>query len=124
MANSANLRFDKRIGRIEKKHKQLSRGNYTTVLRDDGLMVLKPRRRYGARTLTLLACVAVGAIVFKAATFTMLGEATFNARVAQLAAGTPIEAQIARVVAMEPVTEWVLDAGHKVWTESLIFADL
>lgn len=99
----ANLRsFDKRMERIIAKHSRLSRG-YVPAITEDGLIVAQPKRSIWVpwRTMLFLLVVGMGFKIFLHAT---IGAGAYDARVARLAAGTPIEQVGAWVMAADPIT--------------------
>lgn len=107
----ANLQsFDKRLRRIDKRHKKLAKG-YVHTIGHDGLIMSTPRRRVERRfPLRGLLLVAIGVFAFKGFLYAQLGGATYTQRVDKLAAGTPVEQIGAYMMQAEPATLWV--AGH------------
>lgn len=100
----AKPQFQKRLATLGRKHTAMSQG-YTTALRADGLIVVKPKRR-ARRGFPLkgLFGLVVGFFVFKAIMLASLGEITYNERVAKLNQGNSIEQGGAWVMQLEPVT--------------------
>ena len=96
--------FHKRVGSLQRQHKAMANG-YTTQLREDGLIVMKPkrgrRRGFPLRALTLLF---LGFFAFKGFMLASLGDVTYNERVAQLSNGSPVEQAGAWVMQGDPVT--------------------
>jgi len=108
MADANLQRFDKRLRRINKRHRKLPRG-YIPVVNENGLIVARPTvRRSGSRfpwkgvALTLIALFA-----FKGFLYAQLGAITYDERVAKLASGTAIEQAGAWGMQADPVTLWV-----------------
>lgn len=107
MSYSNPRSFGRRIGRLERKHRRLSRGA-VTVLRSDGLMVMRPRRNGLPRLIAFLLLAGAGLTVFKAVAFVSQGEAVYEAQVNELAAGTPPEAVAAKILHIDPVSEFII----------------
>lgn len=99
--------FNKRISSVSRKHSAMSRG-YRTVMRSDGLIVVKPKRRLlrGFPIKGLLGLV-LGFFVFKALMLASLSEITYNERVAKLNQGGVIEQGGAWVMQIDPATRFL-----------------
>lgn len=83
----AQVPFQKRLRRIVREHQRMANGA-THVMRDDGLIVARPRvynPKFPLRGLVLLIGAAV---LFKGFIYATLGSATYGDRVAQLAQGS------------------------------------
>ncbi|MEM8591719.1 MAG: hypothetical protein AAGF13_04245 [Pseudomonadota bacterium] len=119
MAYYVSPAFGRRLNRLERKHRRLARGG-VTVLRSDGLMVLRPRRFGLFRFLGFVALVAASMIVFKAAVFTAEGPITYQARLDRLAGGTGPETMAARVMEIDPATQFVLDNAQPAIHQALL----
>jgi len=96
--------FNKRLTTLNRKHTAMSQG-FTTAIRPDGLIVVKPNRpvRRGFPVKGLLALV-FGFFVFKAIMLSSLGDITYNERVAKLKQGGALEQGGAWLMQSEPVT--------------------
>ncbi|MEM1234096.1 MAG: hypothetical protein AAGH70_08200 [Pseudomonadota bacterium] len=103
--------FGKRIGRIERKHRKLARGG-VTVLRSDGLMVLRPRRTGFARLLAFALISAAAFCCFKAVVYVADGPISYQARLDRLETGTGPEAMAARLMEIDPLTQTLLTHGE------------
>ncbi|MEM1375269.1 MAG: hypothetical protein AAGF78_12895 [Pseudomonadota bacterium] len=103
--------FGKRINRIERKHRKLARGG-VTVLRSDGLMVLRPRRTGFARILAFVLISAAVFCCFKAIVYVADGPISYEARLAQLETGTGPEAMAARLMEVDPLTQTIITHGE------------
>ncbi|WP_261385609.1 hypothetical protein [Tateyamaria omphalii] len=81
---------------------------YTTKMRGDGLIVVKPKRRMrrGFPLKGLLALVA-GFFVFKALMFASLGDITYNERVAKLQQGAQLEQLGSKLMQADPATQFI-----------------
>jgi len=100
--------FRKRLGALDRKHAGLANG-YTTKVRNDGLIVVKPKRGRRSRVSVLrgLFVIAFGFVAFKAFMLASMGEITYNERVAKLNQGTVIEQGGAWVMQIDPATTFV-----------------
>ena len=101
--------FEKRLGALQRRHVAMGNG-YTPLLRSDGLIIMKPKRRFVRRRnfpLRGLALLLLGFCAFKGFMLASLGELTYNERVAKMANGTPVEAASAWVMHIDPLTEFL-----------------
>ncbi|MEL6887547.1 MAG: hypothetical protein AAFO86_02455 [Pseudomonadota bacterium] len=104
MDNQVN--FQKRLGTLKRQHQALANG-YTTQLRDDGLIVVKPKRVRRSFPLRTLVLVVFGFFAFKGFMLASLGEITYNERVAKLGNGTVAEQAGAWVMQSDPFTTFL-----------------
>ena len=100
--------FDNRLKRIGKSRGRLANG-YVSVVGDDGLIVVKPRRARGKFPLRGALMLIVGFIGFKAAILATLGAPVYQDRVDSLSAGSAIEQGGAWVMQADPLTVLVAD---------------
>lgn len=100
--------FQTRLKALDRKHTAMGRG-YTTKLRDDGLIVVKPRRKGWAISPRVLLLGVFAFFMFKAFVLASLGPATYNDRVDRLAAGTPVEQGGAFVMQVDVITQFLAD---------------
>ena len=100
--------FEKRLGTLNRRHMAMGRG-YEAVVRHDGLIVMKPKRRIMRRNFPVrgLALLLIGFCAFKGFMLASLGDVTYNERVAKMANGTPVEAASAWVMQIDPLTEFM-----------------
>ncbi|MEM9871842.1 MAG: hypothetical protein AAF822_11345 [Pseudomonadota bacterium] len=98
--------FQTRIGSLERQHKKLARG-YKTEMRDDGLIVVKPKRGQRGFPLRGLVLLIAGFFVFKGFMLASLGEVTYDERVSKLGNGTTAEQAGAWVMQSDPVTTFL-----------------
>lgn len=107
MTNANYAKFSKRMRGIEKRHRSLSRG-YVQMVERDGLLVPKTRstlqRKFPLRGVALTMALFLG---FKAFLVMQLGSATYDDRVAKLAAGSPAEQVGAWVMTADPISLWL-----------------
>ena len=111
MSYYASRSFGRKLDRLERKHRKLARGG-VTVLRSDGLMVLRPRRSGLPRAIAFALLVAIFVVGFKAVVYVAEGPITYQTRLDRLSAGTAPEAMAARIMEIDPVTQVVLDHGE------------
>lgn len=99
--------FNKRLSVLGRKHQAMSRG-FTTAMRSDGLIVVRPNRalRRGFPLKGLLALV-FGFFVFKAIMLSSLGEITYNERVAKLKQGSALEQGGSWLMQIDPATSFL-----------------
>ncbi len=95
--------FENRLRDLGRKHKAMANG-YTTRLRGDGLIVVKPKRKAIGFPFKSIAMLVVGFLLVKAFMLASIGPVTYNERVAKLQAGTVIEQSGAWVMRIDPVT--------------------
>ena len=98
--------FQTRIGSLERQHKKLARG-YKTEMRDDGLIVVKPKRGQRGFRLRGLVLLVAGFFVFKGFMLASLGEVTYDERVSKLGNGTTAEQAGAWVMQSDPFTTFL-----------------
>ena len=95
--------FDNRLRRINKSRVKMS-GGYVSVVGDDGLIVIRPRRRSGRVALKGFAFLLIGCFGFKAAILATLGDTVYQDRLEKLATGTMIEQAGAWAMQADPLT--------------------
>ncbi|OZB15421.1 MAG: hypothetical protein B7X55_09630 [Rhodobacterales bacterium 34-62-10] len=95
--------FDNRLRRIHKSRVKLARG-YVSVVGDDGLIVVKPKRRRMGFHLRALAFVIIGFLGFKVMILAALGQAVYADRVDTLREGSTVERAGAWVMQPDPVS--------------------
>lgn len=87
MAKATEITFDKRVGRILRRHKSLSKGAVAQV-GPDGLLTVRPRRtslRFPWRSIVFLLALLVLA---KAGLYAHLGADAYGEKLAQLSQGS------------------------------------
>lgn len=100
--------FDNRLRRINTSRIKLANG-YVSVVGDDGLIVVKPRRRRNMLPLRALAFVIIGFMGFKVMILAALGEPVYQDRVETLRAGSTVERAGAWVMQADPISTSVAD---------------
>lgn len=110
MAIYSSRLFGEKIDRLERKHRKLARGS-VTVMRADGLMVMRPRRN-GLRRLVVFAFILGMALVaFKSVVFVADGAIDYETRLARLSEGTGPERVAAQIMEIDGVTGLVILHG-------------
>lgn len=101
--------FDDRLSRLDRKHAAMNYG-FSTVLRSDGLIVVRPKRKR-TRDFPLkgLLVLGLGFFLFKALLLASLSEVTYNERLAKLNEGSVVEQGGAWVMQIDPVTRLFAD---------------
>ena len=97
-------KFIERLTLLGVKHERMTRG-YSTRVRNDGLIVVKPRRARIASPFRGLALLLAGFFVFKTFTLAAIGPITYNERLATLESGNLLERGGAWALAIDPLTE-------------------
>ena len=102
----AFMEFDRRVRRIERRNRRLSRGA-VPYIDSTGLVTFRPKRAGLRLPLRGLMLLALGFIAFKGLVLAHLGTELYQDRVAALRAGTMVEKGGAWVMQIDPATEWV-----------------
>jgi hypothetical protein len=105
MANN-NQQFKKRVDQLDRQHKALANGYYTTI-RNDGLIIAHPRRRDTGLPIKYLLVLAVMFFLFKALALSAAGAGTYQSRVNSLSDGNLVERAGAWLLQVDPVTQAV-----------------
>ncbi|MEM6638149.1 MAG: hypothetical protein AAF667_19950 [Pseudomonadota bacterium] len=98
--------FGKRLRRIDRKHKHLSRG-FVTVVNSDGLLVAQPRRTPVRFPWKLVAVLLIALFAFKGLIYANHGADNYALRVSALKIGTPVEQIGGWVMQPDPLTIWI-----------------
>lgn len=105
-----DMDFDRRIGRLTRKHRAMSRG-YKARVRSDGLIVTAPRSVGPRVSLKGVILFLAAFLAFKAFLIASLGISTYEQRVTRLQGGTMPERAGAWVMQADPVAvgaaEWM-----------------
>ena len=98
--------FTKRLGKLGRKHEEMTHG-YTTKVGKDGLITVVPkaRRARGVSGLKLLLLAAICFFGIKAFMLAVSGPDGYQDRLAKMQEGTVIEQAGAFVMGMDPLTE-------------------
>ncbi len=100
--------FEKRLDSLERKHRELAKG-YVTKINPDGLITVEPGRGKGGLRLRPVLFMISGFFVIKALMMSVIGTATYDARVADMAAGTGFEQLGAWVMQSDPLSRAITD---------------
>lgn len=106
MADANMHDFDKRVTRINKRKRKLSRNGAELIVAGDGLISARPMRRsprFPWRGVFLTFAVF---IALKAMLLAHLGPITYDIRVAKLEEGTVFEKAGAFAMKADPITKW------------------
>jgi hypothetical protein len=106
MADIYMKSFNKRVHRLNKKHRKMANGIVHSV-NHDGLIVARARRRGPRLPLKGIALLIVAFIGFKAFLLIYLGQAAYGERVEQFRSGTAVEQAGAYVMAPDPLTVFI-----------------
>lgn len=106
MADAKQMEFSERLGRIDKAHRQMSRG-YVTSVNHDGLIIARPRRKSSRLPLRGLFLSLAVLLTFKGFVYAQIGEAAYTDRVNLLANGTIVERIGAYAMHADPATLWI-----------------
>ena len=98
--------FKKRLRKLERQNRAMERG-FTTQLRADGLLVVKPKRRGGVISLRSVLFFLAAFVLFKGLSLVHVGQVTYDANAAELAEGTTVERMGAMVMQSDPASEFV-----------------
>lgn len=104
----ANVPFDKRLKRIQRRHDKMANGVVKTV-NSDGLIVARPRMYRPRFPLKGLIVVLFLGFLFKGFLFAYLGDAAYSERVAALQSGTVMEQAGAWIMTPDPATTFIAD---------------
>lgn len=105
--SDAQLQFQNRLRHLERKHHKTMTRGYSTKMRPDGLIVVKPNRaksRISGRSILLFVAAF---ILFKGFLIANIGEVGYQDRIDRLKDGTSVEKAGAWVMQIEPASTWV-----------------
>jgi len=98
--------FDNRLRKIDSKHRKIALG-YTTRVGDDGLIVIRPRRRGIRVPLKGLALLVLGFFGLKGLMLAQIGIQGYSERVGTLQQGSIVENLGAWIMQADAFTIWV-----------------
>lgn len=99
--------FQNRVRKVEKNYRaRIERGS-VAMMRKDGLIVIRPRRRTPSFPWKGLALMIAGFFMFKTFILITSGTGAYEERRAMLAQGTQLEVAGAWVMQVDPVTRWL-----------------
>jgi hypothetical protein len=105
--SDTQLQFQNRLRSLERKHYKTSTRGYTTRMRPDGLIVVKPRRAPSRISGKSVLMFVAAFLLFKGFLIANLGIVGYDERIARLNEGTPVEQAGAWVMQIEPASEWI-----------------
>ena len=103
--------FANRLTKLGRKHKLMTDG-YTTELRKDGLIIVKPKRKTRHRGMSgskLLLIGVFGFFCFKTLIYVDQGPRVYQERLAKMESGTVVEQLGATLFQVDPVTQGLAD---------------
>lgn len=108
MPDAQQLEFADRLQKIDRNHRKLARG-YEVALNEDGLIVARPRIQGLTLPYRSVFVILALLMVFKVGLFAFLGADSYQQRVDQLRAGTPIEQIGSFALKADPLTVWMAE---------------
>ncbi|MEM6728246.1 MAG: hypothetical protein AAF618_07085 [Pseudomonadota bacterium] len=115
--------FDRRMARHERRQRRIARKS-EIVMRGDGLMVVRPRRGGFMRVVKFMVLGLVLFFGLKSAAYFIQGPITYETRRAALAEGTEVEAMVAHLMQVDPVTRAIIEnAGPLVSRAEIWWAE-
>ncbi|QUJ75341.1 hypothetical protein KDD17_10075 [Sulfitobacter albidus] len=101
--------FSARLSSVDKRHAKMVRRGYTTRVDRNGVIVAKPRKARLRLPIKGAFLMVLSFFMFKAFMLSANGPDAYADRLAQLEAGSVIEVAGARVLAVDPVTQFFAD---------------
>ena len=102
----ANVPFDKRVKRINRRHEKMANG-VVRKINSDGLIVARPRAFRARFPLRTLIVVLAFGFLFKGFVLAYLGDAAYQERVTALQSGSVVEQAGAWLMQPDPATRFV-----------------
>lgn len=99
--------FINRLSSVDKRKSKLLRRGYTTRVDRNGIIVAQPRKVRIRLPVKGAFLMVLSFFLFKAFMLSANGPDTYNDRLAQLQAGSFIEVAGAKVLAIDPATEFL-----------------
>jgi len=101
--------FSARLNHVEKKQSRLLRRGYTTRVDRNGIIIAKPKTMRLRLPVKGAFLLVVGFLCLKALMLSANGPDTYNDRLATLQNGSVVEAMGAKVLAIDPATQFIAD---------------
>ena len=101
-----SIPFDRRLKRIVRKHKRMSRGVVRKVDKN-GLIVARPRIYNPKFPLKGILLAVIAMFVFKGFLYASLGAETYDLRLSELLAGSTVEKAGAWLMQVDPATSMI-----------------
>ena len=99
--------FNDRVNGVDKKQAKLLRRGYTTRVDRNGVIIAKPKSRRFYFPIKGIVLMIGGFLCFKAFMLAANGPDTYQDRLAILQNGTVVEAMGARVLSVDPATQFI-----------------
>lgn len=106
---TAQQPFEQRIRRIERKHSRMDESGSRARLKKDGLIELRPRRRFFRLRARYVVYLLAAAFLFKVAIYLHLGAEDYAARLATLDQAQMVDRIGAAIMAPDPATLWIAE---------------
>ena len=101
--------FNSRVGAVAKKSARRGKNEFVTRIDQNGVLVVKAKRRGFQFPVKGLSLTILGFFCFKALMLGTSGPEAYADRLALLQEGTIIEAVGVRVLSVDPVTQFIAD---------------
>ena len=101
--------FNARLNTVGGKHSKLVRRGYMSRVDKNGIIITKPKRARVRLPVKGLVLMVFSFFCFKAFMLIANGPDTYNDRLATLQNGTVIEAMGAKVLSIDPATQFIAD---------------
>jgi|GEM_PF-2424607 hypothetical protein len=101
--------FNARVGAVDKKLSGRGRRNVVAHVNKNGVIYTKAKRKRVQVPVRGLSIMVLGFFCFKALMLSANGPAAYEERLAMLQSGTVVEALGARVLGIDPVTQFLAD---------------
>ncbi|SFP95844.1 hypothetical protein SAMN05421853_10130 [Roseivivax halotolerans] len=111
--DTAHKSFIQRQKKLNKKHRRLASG-YVNRLNENGVIEHRPSRDYLRLTLAPFVILVAFFFAFKALLLTHLGDADYLAHLAALETGNLTEQVGARLMSLDPVTQFLADIAAQL----------
>ena len=101
--------FHARVGSVDKAQSRLVRRGYTTRIDKNGLIISKPKKMRLRFPVKGILVMVLSFFCLKALMLSANGPDTYQDRLATLQNGTVVEAMGARVLGIDPATQFIAD---------------
>jgi len=101
--------FNARLNAVDGKHAKLVRCGYTSRIDKNGIIITKPKRARVHLPVKGVVLMVFGFVCFKAFLLAVNGPETYTDRLEMLQNGTFIEAMGAKVLGIDPATQFIAD---------------
>ena len=106
--------FNSRVGVVSKKSARRGKNEFVTRIDQNGVLVVKAKRRGFNFPVKGAVLMVLAFYCFKAFMLVSNGPEAYSDRVAILENGTMVEAMGARVLAVDPVTQFIADQAGSI----------